>query len=564
MAEDTYMSGRYGADSDGGVAYTEKTLDTSRKRIEKKQKYFERFNKLYPLIKGGIALGNAVVGDKAQARENELNFQFANHKIVHNNGKTVRLQHETNQQNKVSDLEYLTSIYETQIKNGLLDEYGDNIDLNSMASVINKYATEYGNNDLVSYQKMVKEAYDLPEWDEEGVAHQEWYNKTQGGNPPKNIMQLVTNKVREFVKGNDAETLDAEIQLSPVEKQFQEYGEFEEAAKTFHDITGKGMDLSKVYAQVEKQNLIKGKVGERKIIISPETYDPETDTYSQQQQLLVVREGVRGKNETWELVDIGDPIVKPRDQFLNPSDIAGLLEKVMPNTPSFDVVNQYIKDKKGSVNIKDMANIMLLIDPMDRTDRFDDIDEILQTVLGSNLSVKRNGQIIMAGEFDNASNRWRINPKLTQEEREELGLATLETDMISYLQSIADNNYKTSRTGMVQTQLDSEGEEFEVPPNAIGIQEYFETNTNLDAGGVTDYTNKLVNMETGLLFQPTSSGGLGLLDLIEKNPNQDMFKFSNKPLDVLFNDESLSADPVDIIVRRTQTGMQVYFQQPQK
>ena len=71
-------------------------------------------------------------------------------------------------------------------------------------------------------------------------------------------------------------------------------------------------------------------------------------------------------------------------------------------------------------------------------------------------------------------------------------------------------------------------------------------------------------METGLLFQPTSSGGLGLLDLIEKNPNQDMFKFSNKPLDVLFNDESLSADPVDIIVRRTQTGMQVYFQQPQK
>ena len=75
MAEDTYMSGRYGADSDGGVAYTEKTLDTSRKRIEKKQKYFERFNKLYPLIKGGIALGNAVVGDKAQARENELNFQ---------------------------------------------------------------------------------------------------------------------------------------------------------------------------------------------------------------------------------------------------------------------------------------------------------------------------------------------------------------------------------------------------------------------------------------------------------------------------------------------------------
>ena len=564
MAEDTYMSGRYGADSDGGVAYTEKTLDTSRKRIEKKQKYFERFNKLYPLIKGGIALGNAVVGDKAQARENELNFQFANHKIVHNNGKTVRLQHETNQQNKVSDLEYLTSIYETQIKNGLLDEYGDNIDLNSMASVINKYATEYGNNDLVSYQKMVKEAYDLPEWDEEGVAHQEWYNKTQGGNPPKNIMQLVTNKVREFVKGNDAETLDAEIQLSPVEKQFQEYGEFEEAAKTFHDITGKGMDLSKVYAQVEKQNLIKGKVGERKIIISPETYDPETDTYSQQQQLLIVREGVRGANETWELVDIGDPIVKPRDQFLNPSDIAGLLEKVMPNTPSFDVVNQYIKDKKGSVNIKDMANIMLLIDPMDRTDRFDDIDEILQTVLGSNLSVKRNGQIIMAGEFDNASNRWRINPKLTQEEREELGLATLETDMISYLQSIADNNYKTSRTGMVQTQLDSEGEEFEVPPNAIGIQEYFETNTNLDAGGVTDYTNKLVNMETGLLFQPTSSGGLGLLDLIEKNPNQDMFKFSNKPLDVLFNDESLSADPVDIIVRRTQTGMQVYFQQPQK
>ena len=323
------------------------------------------------------------------------------------------------------------------------------------------------------------------------------------------------------------------------------------------------MDLSKVYAQVDKENIVKGKVIERKVIMTPETYDPETDTYSQQNQLLIVREGVKGKRETWELVNIGDPIVKPRNQFLNANDVAGILEKVLPNTPSFDAVNQYIMDKKGSININDMANIMLMIDPMDRTDRFDNIDEILQSVLGTNLSVKRNGQIIMAGVLDNATNRWRINPELTQEEREELGLTAIETDIVSYLQSIADNDYKNTRTGMVQTQLDSEGEEFEVPPNAIGIQEYFETNTNLDAGGVTDYTNKLVNMETGLLFQPTSSGGLGLLDLIEKNPNQDMFKFSNKPLDVLFNDESLSADPVDIIVRRTQTGMQVYFQQPQ-
>ena len=35
--ENNYMSGRYGGDSDGGIAFSEKKLETSRKRIEKKQ-----------------------------------------------------------------------------------------------------------------------------------------------------------------------------------------------------------------------------------------------------------------------------------------------------------------------------------------------------------------------------------------------------------------------------------------------------------------------------------------------------------------------------------------------
>ena len=136
MAEENYMTGRYGGDSDGGVSYTEDTFNRTRARIDKKQKYFDRFNKLYPLIKGGIQIGNAIIDDKAQARENELNFQFANHQIIHNDGKNVRIKDEENKKQNVSDLEYLTGVYEQQIREGLTDRFGENIDMGSMASVI--------------------------------------------------------------------------------------------------------------------------------------------------------------------------------------------------------------------------------------------------------------------------------------------------------------------------------------------------------------------------------------------------------------------------------------------
>ena len=102
MAEEKYMSGRYGGDSDGGVSYSEGVFERSRDRIEKKQKYFDRFNKLYLPIKLGVGLANSAINDRAQAQQNELNFQFANHKIVHDDAMKVLATYKENQENNIS------------------------------------------------------------------------------------------------------------------------------------------------------------------------------------------------------------------------------------------------------------------------------------------------------------------------------------------------------------------------------------------------------------------------------------------------------------------------------
>ena len=92
MSEDktNYFSGRYGTDSDGGVSYAENKFEASRKRIDEKNKVFEVLNKLYPILKPATSIANAVLRDRAQARENELNYQFANFSILYNNGERIR------------------------------------------------------------------------------------------------------------------------------------------------------------------------------------------------------------------------------------------------------------------------------------------------------------------------------------------------------------------------------------------------------------------------------------------------------------------------------------------
>ena len=50
----------------------------------------------------------------------------------------------------------------------MIREYYKNLDLSEMGPVINQYAVQYAEADLEAYNAMVAQAYDLPEWDEDG------------------------------------------------------------------------------------------------------------------------------------------------------------------------------------------------------------------------------------------------------------------------------------------------------------------------------------------------------------------------------------------------------------
>lgn len=547
--ENNYMSGRYGGDSDGGIAFSEKKLETSRKRIEKRQKYFDRFQKIYPFVNAGVKIGNALVQDRAQARQNELNFQFANHKIVHDNGSNVRAQHELNLKNGVSDEDYLRDMYYERATNELIEYFGEDLDINSFTGAIYNFAQEQAEATLPSYQNMVKASYELPEWADDGVEHQAWFNKNQGGNPPQNLMQLVGFRIRDFVRGNDKETLEAQEQLTPIQLQFAKYGEFQKTAELYHNITRNGKALLDVLSNEEKDTA-KGKIiGQPQIVVMDPVYDEPNNVFTTVTKLVVAREGLQGKDPTYKAQVISTDVTPAKSDVVPINHIIELQAKVQPGSESFKRINELIAEGGTGPNkqfkYSEYINIINQISPNDRVKDFDDIEDLMQIKLGNDRIEDEKGNLIDLGEWDVLSKRWRINPVVLQSPylMEKSGLDKLKVSIDDYLQWYTKVEFDVPISNQEEEDDDvrDDVQVVGLPINAIMPGEYFsefgdEEKNNLDA------------MFKEALGKPVSAEGFGLTEMIMEDPNRETYKISNINFALHFNNKSLPDDYFDIYV----------------
>ena len=548
MSEDktNYFSGRYGTDSDGGVSYAENKFKASRERIDEKNKVFEVLSKLYPILKPATSIANTVLKDRAQARENELNYQFANFSILHDNGEKVRAQDRKNKEANISNKEYLVNEYTTRITEDL-SEYYKNLDLSEMGPVINQYAVQYAEADLEAYNAMVSQAYDLPEWDEDGVEFRNWYEATQGRKPPQNIVQLIGNKVSDFVRGNTEETLNEEAKANPVMDQFAEYGEFEEAAKVYHGISGNGYALAQIVKTAKEQELFRGAIiGSPKIQLSPTTYNPETNMNEVHEIVTILRENINKEDRDGDgrpddfivsRTKIAVSSVPASNNELSSADALALLEKAIPDSPSYERMAAFIANHKGPISFNTAAYLLAEIAPQDRVQDFDDMQDIVQIILSTRRINNKN-----AGVYDPANRTWRINDELTTAERAELGLDYIDDGLSVYLnKTYGANQYDTS-----DIPVDSGDSQVEIPLDSYDVIAYLNNTTNLEEADVSEAYKALTNPDGGLLWTDRTAGGLGFSKEIEASPSQMKFVRKGIDLGAMFNDSKFPSDPVDI------------------
>jgi len=501
MAEEKYMSGRYGGDSDGGVSYSEGVFERSRDRISKKQKYFERFNKLYLPIKLGVGLANSAINDKAQAQQNELNFQFANHKIVHDDAMKVLATYKENQENNISNRDYLYSVNRTRIIDAI-SKKNPNIDLDFMSGAINDNAYKLADEQLEAYESMLEDVKDLPQWDPEGTAHLEWWKSTQGKKAPRNIRQLIGRRVSDWWGSRNEETLKEENSVHDLtDENLLKYNEFEKTFAAYQKITGtKGINVSTYVEQAKKEGKLKG-------VIVPELTNAKIQTRQtsdglEQPYMVVTRKNPNISEENpnefiSEEILLGKPY--PVADRVTMGDVNEILDMVKVNSASYNRIIQAIASDNGRApTFAQITNALTLIDSKDLKVDLSVQESILETSKKVyDILAQKSFRVVVDGveQFepflieDNMGN-FRRNERVTDDVLEKNGFNIKAID--AWI-----NSSVTDAMKQIQPTLDGNPVLDDLPEGAIRIDDYASNTLNLNAQKTEQAMGMLQNTLSG-------------------------------------------------------------------
>lgn len=485
MAEEKYMSGRYGGDSDGGVSYSEGVFERSRDRISKKEKYFERFNKLYLPIKLGVGLANSAINDRAQAQQNELNFQFANHKIVHDDAMKVLSTYKENQENNISNRDYLYDVNRTRIIEAIQNK-NPNIDIDFMSGAINDNAYKLADEQLESYNAMLEDVKDLPQWDPQGDAHLEWWKSTQGKKAPRNIKQLIGRRVSDWWGSRNEETLKEENSVHDLtDENLLKYNEFEKTFSAYQKITGtKGIDVGTYIQQAKKEGKLKG-------VIVPELTNAKIQTRQtgdglEQPFMVVTRKNPSISEENpdefiSEEILLGQPYsVADR---VTMGDVNEILDMVKVNSASYNNIIKAISSDNGRApTFAQITNALTLIDSKDLKVDLSVQESILETSKKVyDILAQKSFKVVVNGVeqfepflIEDLSGNFRRNELVTDEVLEKNGFNIKAID--AWI-----NSSVTDAMQMIPPSNDGNPVLDDLPEGAILIDTYASNTLNLNA-----------------------------------------------------------------------------------
>ena len=485
MAEEKYMSGRYGGDSDGGVSYSEGVFERSRDRISKKEKYFERFNKLYLPIKIGVGLANSAINDKAQAQQNELNFQFANHKIVHDDAMKVLSTYKENQENNISNRDYLYSVNRTRIIEAIQNK-NPNIDIDFMSGAINDNAYKLADEQLESYNDMLEDVKDLPQWDPQGDAHLEWWKSTQGKKAPRNIRQVIGRRVSDWWGSRNEETLKEENSVHDLtDENLLKYNEFEKTFSAYQKITGtKGIDVSTYIQQAKKEGKLKG-------VIVPELTNAkiqvrQTEDGLEQPFMVVTRKNPNISEENpnefiSEEILLGKPYsVADR---VTMGDVNEILDMVEVNSDSYNrIIKAIASDNGRAPTFSQITNALTMIDNKDlKMDLSVQGDQLELVTKVYDILAQKSFKVVVDGVeqfepflIEDLNGNFRRNERVTDEVLEKNGFNIKAID--AWI-----NSSVTNAMQKIPPTLDNNPIIDDLPEGAIPINTYASNTLNLNA-----------------------------------------------------------------------------------
>ena len=258
-----YMSGRYGTDTDGGVGWSkENYIDPAIKRsqdvVNEWSSWWDKF-KTAATIKSIADQGLKLQSDNLTMDETA---EIAGYNNIHDNLKREYTTSIDNKSKQISDEEYLRTVYINELTRQYEGKFG--ADAAPLRAWMNEQADIFVEESIDEYKAMKNAVVKLPFFEDFPEQAGEWINS----NKPKNLSQLISQKITGLWNRNDKDSIDLEndnvkLRGNYSSNKFDIYDEGHNAYKAFYAVTGNfnfSKDVERAWKFAEENNYVRGKV----------------------------------------------------------------------------------------------------------------------------------------------------------------------------------------------------------------------------------------------------------------------------------------------------------------
>ena len=408
-----YGSGRYGADSDGGVGSIDAGFTAQRKRHDKNMKSFNKLNEWLNDPAKRLLIEGAAWGAKEwyKHKTDQLEADDRNRNAAWSIVNDKHNKFYADYTNHIKEGGTDTSFIHNYITNERVKKIGEQLgnenfnELHYRAGVHKQVSQLKDGDDLYdSVATLIRESKDVPFMSAEDF--DKFYFKD------KNFFDIIKESTDTEVASHNEETLrhdnDKAADIDPSNGRFKEYGDVKTAFEAYHLIEG---SLFNVHDQIEKgikDNSIKGKVTKAEVIVENGRAFTLTTTTT----------------PDGEIVQTANPVLDDDGNQIQITDEVGIVAQVLKTVKnqsgSYKKITEFLKSDNG----KNLSGVELflaidsLIDPKDKDTNISRRDQILngtgiQEFLIQTGTIMINGEKVGIGMTPPGGGKKIINPAVT-------------------------------------------------------------------------------------------------------------------------------------------------------
>ena len=447
MANDMFD---YDAPKGSSVAFGQALLSDVRSRRDKQARDMDKFAKkilFADVLSRGVEWGlNNKVEEFNRSQAPAFN---AYNKLLERN-KNYILEDQERIKQGMSEEKYLENKYREQLIKGIKDQYGENVNMVPLYSLVNNYSRKKALDTVSQYKSTIQASKTLPNYKDDEFERAYLAYSDQ----PQNPGELILNNIVDFFKKETPESLIEKNAKATDALYGTELGRsfenFEKQADALELISeGSGYDLFSLISEAKKGKLFKGNIIDTQVVTEKD-YSADRQTFTETTNIV----GISRNLETGGLeirrenkIEVKTDRILNDGEFLSASDIKNALEDIDKKNPKYSVALKKLMgdDRPTYETLNDFRvyvdeNNLWAIDWNDEDKIANSFEKYYSAVIANETFIDSRGQEIPIGQWSPDKRIWTLNPDALEEAKQR-GL-----DQVTQLERFRKKGFDLSAT----------------------------------------------------------------------------------------------------------------------